>query len=120
MVAGFDGGEVAAIAVTQESCDPTDRGDADACQFVYATIGKIALQKANHLPAIDECLQFGRRAQILEKVSALLRALQATHCFKKRIFVASSLSGSLVLLGFHSLESPANPRLNQCINTLLQ
>ena len=56
MAVTFDGGCVAAKSVSQESRNPADRGDTDAGHIVYATIGKISLQKANDLPAIDQCL----------------------------------------------------------------
>ena len=62
MAAMFDGGRVAAKAITQESRNPTDCGDADPRQIVNTAIGEIPLQQTNDLPAIDECLQLGRRA----------------------------------------------------------
>jgi hypothetical protein len=75
---------------------------------VYATIGKISLQKAYDLPAIDKCLQLGRRAQVFEKIATFSCALQADHRFEKGIFVALALAGSVVSVGFHSADSKGN------------
>ena len=82
MAVTFDGGCVAAKSVSQESRNPADRGDTDAGHIVYATIGKISLQKTNDLPAIDQCLQFGWRAQVFEKVTTFTRVLQAAYRFE--------------------------------------
>ena len=56
MAVTFDGSSVAAKSVSQESRNPADRCDTDAGHIVYATIGKISLQKANDLPTINQCL----------------------------------------------------------------
>lgn len=58
----LDSGRVAAKPVTQESRNPADRGDADSRQVVNPAVGEVFLQKADDLPAIDECLQLRRRA----------------------------------------------------------
>ncbi len=62
MDAMFDGGRVAAKSITQESRNPADRGDADPRHIMNTTIGEILLQQTSDLPAINQCLQLGRRA----------------------------------------------------------
>ncbi len=62
MVGMFDGGRVPTKSITEESRNPTDCGDADPRHIVNTAIGEIPLQQTNDLPAIDECLQLGRRA----------------------------------------------------------
>jgi hypothetical protein len=98
----LDGGFVAAKPVTQESRNPADRGDADAGHVMNAPIGDILLKQANNLPAIDQRLQFGRRAQVFEKVSAFGGILQADHRIEEGVFVAFSLACGVVSIGFHS------------------
>lgn len=55
-VAMFDGGRVAAKAVTQKTRYPADRGNANAGNVMDAAIGEAFLQMTNDLPAIDQCL----------------------------------------------------------------
>lgn len=100
-VAALDGFRVSTKPVAQESRDATDRGDADACQIVDTTIGKILLQKADDLPAIDQCLQLRWCAQVFEKATTFGRILQASHSFKKCIFIAGFLIGGVMTIWFH-------------------
>ncbi len=100
-VAMFDSGCVAAKAITEEPCYATDRSNTDACLVVDAAIGKAFLQQANDLPAIDQRLQFRRRAQVFEKIATFGQALQLVHRTKKGVFIAFSLAVSVVSVGFH-------------------
>lgn len=108
MTAAIEGGRVAAESVSQESRYPTDRGDTDASHIVDTAIGKVLLQQAHDLPAIDQCLQFSWRTQVFEKVTTFVRVLQAGHRSEKGIFVAFALTARVVSIGFHSLESTSN------------
>ena len=99
----FDGGSIAAEPIAQETRYPADRRDTHAGHIVDAAIGKFLLQKTNDLPAIDQCLQLRRRAQVLEKVTNFLNILQAVHCAEKGIFVAFLLAGGIVSVRFHGL-----------------
>lgn len=101
-VAMFDGGRVAAKSIIQETCYPTDCSDADARHIVDAAIREILLQKSNDLPTIDQRLQFRRRAQVFEKVTTIAHVLQTVHRSEKGIFIAFSLAGSVVSIGFHA------------------
>ena len=67
VVSPFDGRLVAAKAIREEAGDTSDRRDADARQIVNAAIGQPLFEVFDDLPAINEGLEFGRRAQILEK-----------------------------------------------------
>ena len=58
----FDGGCIAAESIGQETRYPADRRDAYASHVVDAAIREFLLQKSNDLPAIDQSLQFRRRA----------------------------------------------------------
>ncbi len=62
MLAMFDRGRVPTKSITQESRNPADCGDADRRHIVNTAIGEMLLQQTNDLPAIDQCLQLGRRA----------------------------------------------------------
>jgi hypothetical protein len=71
---------------------------------VNTAIREILLQQTNDLPAIDQCLQLGWRAQVFEKIATFSCALQADHRFEKGIFVAFALSGCVVSIGFHGIK----------------
>jgi hypothetical protein len=57
-----EGRSVSAEAVTQEAGDTADGRNADSGQVVYAPIGQVLFQELDHLPAVDQCLELGRRA----------------------------------------------------------
>ncbi len=98
----FDRSRVAAKSVTEEARYPADRGDANAGQIVDAAIGESFLQKANDVPAIDQCLQLRGGAQVFEEVTAFGQVLKPVHRFKKGIFIAFPLADSVVSVGFHT------------------
>jgi hypothetical protein len=61
----------------------------------------VFLQVFDDLPAIDQGLQFCRRAQVLEKVSALVAVPQAYHGVEEGVFGAVLLAFGFVAVGFH-------------------
>ena len=64
-------GSVATVAVTQETRDAPDRGDADAGLVMYLAIWNFLEQQPDHLPAVNQCLQFRGGAQVAEKIPAI-------------------------------------------------
>jgi hypothetical protein len=88
----FDGRAVAAEAIRQESCDATDGGNADACEIVNLPIGQILLQVFHNLPAIDQCLEFGGSAEVLEEIAALSGRPEADYGLEKGILGTLLLS----------------------------
>ena len=108
MAAMFNGGRVPTKSIPEKSRNPADCGDADPCHIWNTAIGEILLEQTNDLPAIDQCLQLGRRAKVFEKIATFSCALQADHRFEKGILVAFALAGCVVPIGFHDFESVIN------------
>ena len=99
---------VATEAIAQETRNPTDCSDADARQFVNTTIGEVLPQQTNDPPAIYQCLQLGRCAQVFEKVATFARVPEAVYSLEKGIFVASALAVRVISIGLHDFESLVN------------
>jgi len=92
-VAGsFDGGAVAAEAIRQESCDASNGSNTDACEIVDLSIGQVLLQVFHNLPAIDQCLEFGGSAEVLEEIAALSGRPEADYGLEKGILGTLLLS----------------------------
>ena len=101
----FDGGLVTTETVGEESRDPPDRGHTDTGEVVDLSVGEILLQVFHHLPAIDERLKFGRRAQILEEITAFLKALEAVDGFEQGALGIGLLTAAIVTIGLHECTS---------------
>ena len=99
----LDGGRVTAMTIGEEPRDASDRGDTDPGHVVDAAIGKVFLQQADDPPAIDQRLQLGRRAQVLEKIAAFAQILQADDRSEEGVLIAFLLPGRFVSVGFHGL-----------------
>jgi hypothetical protein len=68
----IEGGSIATESVAQESRNTADSCDADTSQVMDASIGQALLEQLDDLPAVDQCLELGRRTQIPEKSTAFL------------------------------------------------
>jgi hypothetical protein len=66
-----------------------------------ATIGKILLEQADDLPAIDQRLEFGGRAQVFKEISALVHVSQGIHSPEKIILAALPLRSGVIPVRFH-------------------
>ena len=101
LASSFYGCAIAAEAIGQETGDSTDRGDTDAGQVVDLPVGQVLLEVFHDLPAIDQGLQLGGRAEILEEISTLGGRLEADYGVKQGIFSTLLLSLGFVTIGFH-------------------
>lgn len=71
ILALLNGSGITAEAIAQKTRDSTDCGHAYSGQLVNAPIGKAFQQQTNHLPAVDQRLQFGGCTQVFEKITAI-------------------------------------------------
>lgn len=103
MVRVFERGFVAAETVSQEAGDTSDCGDADAGDVVYAPVGQFLLQKLDDLPPVDQRLQFGRGAKVLEEIADLVHLFERQDCAKERIFRAFAVGPGIVAVRLHGV-----------------
>ena len=103
MVAGGapDSGFISAEAVAQETSHAADCRYADARQIVNLPIGQTFLEQAHDLPAIDDGLQLGRSAEILEEISALFGGSKRNDRVEERVFGTGLAAIRVVTVRFH-------------------
>jgi hypothetical protein len=65
-------GFVATEAVGQETCDPPHGRHTNAGNVMDLAIGEALLEKFDHVPAINERLEFRRSAQIPQEIAAFV------------------------------------------------
>lgn len=99
----FYRGCVAAESIAQVTCNPADGCDAHPGQVVYAPVREVLLQESHDLPPVNQCLELGRCAQVLEKIATVRRCLQTHHGIEQRVLIALALAVSFVAIGFHSI-----------------
>ena len=80
---------VAAETVREESRDAPDRRHTDASEIVNFSIGQTLFEIFYDLPSVDEGLEFCRRAQVFEEISALLDVLDGPM---RQLIVAHSVN----------------------------
>ena len=107
IAAAIQGGLVATEPIGQETGHAANGCHAHARQVVDATVGQALLQKFNHMPAIDEGLQFRGCAQVSKEIATFGDCLERNDGAKQRVFVTCLLALAVVAIGFHS-----------CINVL--
>ena len=107
LVCTFDCGLVTAIAVCQKPRYAANGRYTHACQLVDLTVGQALLQVFNDLPTIDECLELGRSAKVLEEVAAFNGRLEADDCLEKGVLCLGLLALCVGSIRFHG-----------CINVL--
>ncbi len=94
-------GAIAAVAVSEKSCDAPDRGDADAGKIVDAAVGKTVFKQFDHLPTIYERLQFRRRTKVLQEVVAFSRSAQRNNGTTQGFFRRFLLAFGFLSIRFH-------------------
>ena len=103
LVGAFYGSLVTTKTVGEAAGDAPNRGHADTGEVVDLPVGELLLQVFNDLPAIDQSLKFGRRAQILEEIAAFLKALEAVDGLEKSAFGVGLLTSGFITVGLHDV-----------------
>ena len=104
-VNAVDGRAITAKSIGQATRHPPDCRYADASEVMNSAVWEPLFKVFNDLPAIHECLELCRGAQILEKITALSNAPEADDGFKQGVFCACLLSFGFVSIGLHGCIS---------------
>jgi hypothetical protein len=101
VVRAIDCCAVTAKAIGEESGNAPDGSNTDARQVVNLAVGKSLLEICNDLPTVNERLEFGWRAEVLEKTAALPGRFEADYGLEKVIFGTRLLPFGFVAIGFN-------------------
>jgi hypothetical protein len=105
VVSPFDSGLVAANAVREETGNATDRRYADAGKVVNPTVGQSLFEIGDDLPAINERLEFGGSAEVLQETAALVDRLETDQGFEEVVLGTFLFAASVVSIRFHQRMS---------------
>jgi len=88
-------------AIRQAAGDAPDGGDADASKVVDLSVGEVLFEVFNDLPTVEEGLELGWSAEVLEEITAFIDAFQADNGLEERVFGACLLAFGVVSVRFH-------------------